>query len=329
MKTVLRLLTSMVLLCLPASSFSSELWLEKELARLATVSGGTMGVAAIHIESGRSAYLNADEPFPMASTYKVPIAAQLLHRVDEGELELTRMIDFAPGDLSPGSGTLSHLFDDPGVSLSMRNLLELMLLISDNSATDICLREAGGGARVTGRMKEIGVEGVRVDRSTLELISDWIGVEDVPARSDLTLDMYGDLVRAVSDAQRDKANDAFKTDPRDTATPRGMGALLGKIWNGEILSKESTALLIDIMTRCETGDARLKGLLPEGTVVVHKTGTIGGTTNDVGIITLPHDRGHVIVAAFVKDSTLPVPARERAIAEAARAAHDYFLFTSN
>ena len=82
----------------------------------------------------------------------------------------------------------------------------------------------------------------------------------------------------------------------------------------------------DISTRCETGEARLKGLLPEDTVVAHKTGTIGGTTNDAGVITLPDGAGHVIVVAFVKNSELPVPDRERAIAEVARAAHDFFLF---
>jgi beta-lactamase class A len=96
-----------------------------------------------------------------------------------------------------------------------------------------------------------------------------------------------------------------------------------------VLSEQSTALLIDIMERCQTGEARLKGMLPEGTVVAHKTGTIGRTTNDVGIITLPNDAGHVIVVAFVKESELDVSERERAIAEAARAAHDYFLFTAH
>ena len=120
---------------------------------------------------GRSAFLNPDETFPMASTYKVPIAVQLLHRVDRGELRLSKMISFEPGNLSPGSGTISRLLDDPGLSISLHNLLELMLLISDNSATDSCLREAGGGASVTRRMKDIGIEGIRVDRSTLHVIS--------------------------------------------------------------------------------------------------------------------------------------------------------------
>ena len=314
--------------CVARPSIAAEPGLERELARLAKVSGGTMGVAAIHIESGRSAFLNPDETFPMASTYKVAIAAQLLHRVDQGELRLSKMIPFDPGSLSPGSGTISRLFDDPGLSISLHNLLELMLLISDNSATDACLREAGGGARVTQRMKDIGVEGLRVDRSTLGIISDWLGIEDVPSREALSLDKYSALVEAVPESERAAARESFPDDPRDTSTPRAMGVLLQKIWNGEILSEKSTELLLDIMKRCETGEARLKGLLPEGTVVAHKTGTIGGTTNDVGIITLPHDAGHVIVAAFVKDSTLSVPEREKAIAEAARAAHDYFLFTS-
>ena len=176
-------------------------------------------------------------------------------------------------------------------------------------------------------MKDIGIQGIRVDRSTLHLISDWIGVEKVPSREALSPDKYRELVEAVPEAAREVARESFKDDPRDSATPRAMGALLRGIWRGEVLSEKSTELLLDIMERCETGEARLKGLLPAGTVVAHKTGTIGATTNDVGIITLPQDAGHVIVAAFVKDSSLPVPERERAIAEVARAAHDYFLFT--
>lgn len=307
---------------------ASEPALERELARLAKASGGVMGVAAIHVESGRAAYLNPDDPFPMASTYKVPIAAELLRRVDDGQLSLSKMIDFRPGDLSPGSGTISRLFDDPGLSVSLHNLLELMLLISDNSATDMCLREAGGGASVTKRMKDLGIEGLRVDRPTLGVISDWIGVDDVPSRAELTLDTYQKLVEDVPDAARKASQESFKRDPRDSSTPRAMGSLLQKIWARDALSESSTALLLDIMERCESGSNRLKGLLPEGTVVAHKTGTIGSTTNDVGIVTLPNDAGHVIVAAFVKDSESPISDRERAIAEVARAAHDYFLFTS-
>ena len=304
----------------------SETALEEEWGRLDQLSGGKLGLAAVHLESGRTAYLHPDEAFPMASTYKVPIAMELLHRVDEGEFGLDHMIELDLSDLSPGSGVLGRLFDDPGVSLSIRNLMELMLLISDNSATDLCLKTAGGGERVTARMAELGVEGVRVARSTADLITDYVGAEGLPPRSERTRATYTEYYGQVSEEDRAMARDGFEADPRDTATPRGMADLLVKIWNGEGLSQASRDLLIDIMERCETGAGRLKGRLPEGTVVAHKTGTIGRTTNDVGIVYLPSDAGHVVVVAFVKDSDDPVPDRERAIAEAARAAHDYFLF---
>jgi beta-lactamase class A len=112
----------------------------------------------------------------------------------------------------------------------------------------------------------------------------------------------------------------------DVATPRGMAQLLEAIWRREALSEASSALLIDIMERCETGSRRLKGGLPPDTIVAHKTGTIGRSTNDVGIVYLPAAAGHVIVVTFVKQSDKPLEERERAIAEVARAAHDYFLF---
>jgi beta-lactamase class A len=81
------------------------------------------------------------------------------------------------------------------------------------------------------------------------------------------------------------------------------------------------------MYRCETGENRLKGLLPPQTAVAHKTGSLGiGVANDVGIIDLPGGAGHVIVAAFVKESKGPVQRQELGIAQVARAVHDYFVF---
>lgn len=309
------------------TSEASESLLEKEFARLAELSGGTMGIAALHLESGRSAYLNPDLTFPMASTYKVPIAVQLLHLVDSGELALDRRIEIEAQHRSPGSGMITTLLDDPGVSISLINLVELMLLISDNTATDLVLGEAGGGEAVTGRMRALGIDGIRVARPTLRLIDDWMGIDEPLQPDQRSREAYDAFYNAVPEEQREAAHLAFEADGRDTATPRDMGRLLGQVWREEALSEESSALLIDIMERCQTGEARLKGLLPEGTVVAHKTGTIGRTTNDVGIITLPGEAGHVIVAAFVKESNLEVPERERAIAEVARATHDYFLFT--
>jgi beta-lactamase class A len=300
--------------------------LEREIARLAPLAGGRVGVAAVHLESGREVFFNRAEPFPMASTYKVPIAVQLLTRVDRGELRLDSLIALTPADLHPGSGTLTELFDDPGVILSLRNLLELMLLISDNSATDVVLRTAGGPAEVTARMRALGLDGIRVDRPTVRLIADWVGVGEIPPAEANARRQFRDVFQQVPDSERAAAARRFNDDPRDTSTPEAMARLLARIWRKEILRPETSDLLLDIMLRSTTGVDRIKGLLPPETPVSHKTGTIGGTTNDAGIVTLPGDTSHVVTVVFVKASDKETPERERAIAHIARTIHDYFLF---
>jgi beta-lactamase class A len=282
-------------------------------------------VGVIHLESGAEVFVNADVPFPMASTFKVPVAARLLAMVDGGALRLDSMITVEESDLHPGSGEISHLLDDPGVSLSVRNLMELMLLISDNSATDILLRTAGGGAAVNARLAELGIVGISVDRPTIELIADAVGVKGLPPEGERTPAAYRALQGRVTGAERAAAREAFYRDTRDTATPRGMSRLLRAVWGREALGEESTALLLDIMFRCETGAARIQGMLPPRTRVAHKTGSLGiGVAVDVGIVELPGDAGHVIIAAFVKESTADVATQERAIAHVARTVYDWF-----
>lgn len=332
MKKLIVSVQSMILLifwCSFISAQETDIGLQKlehEIARVAKVSGGTVGVGVIHLETGRKLYYKGDQLFPMASTYKVPIAVQLLHRVEQGDLDLDSLVTIQPGDLHLGSGTLSRLFDDPGVILSVRNLLELMMLISDNSATDICLRLAGGSDEVNNRLRIINLDSMRVDRSTLWLISDYLGVSELPPYEALTPDTIRTIYQAIEDDQREAAAESFNKDQRDTSTPKDMALLLQKIWQKSVLNEVHSELLIDIMKRCETGENRLKGFLPPETVVAHKTGTIGGCTNDVGVITLPEDAGHVVLAVFVKNSEKSVPEREKAIAHIARGVYDYFLF---
>ena len=103
-----------------------------------------------------------------------------------------------------------------------------------------------------------------------------------------------------------------------------MVDLLGKLLASPLLKPESRDFLRGVMERCETGQARIKGILPAGTTVAHKTGTIGGTINDVGMITLPGNRGHLLIAVYTKSSSLPAAQRERAIAEISRSLFDYF-----
>lgn len=300
--------------------------LEREIVRLAKGAGGTVGVGAIHVESGRRVSLNPGDRFPMASSYKVPIAIQLLQRVDDGDFKLSDMAEITPRDLHPGSGTLTDLFNQPGVLLSFRNLLELMLLISDNSATDVLLRAAGGPEKVTARMRALGIDGIEVSRPTALLIAHFNGLTDIPPEEEWNPAMWSRLFREVKPEVRREAVQRYYSDPRDSSTPLAMAQLLEKLHRGQVLKPETNELLLNIMRRCRTGEGRLKGMLPAGTLVAHKTGTVGGTTNDVGIITLPDGAGHVAIAVFVKASEAELTAREKAIAEIARGVYDFFLF---
>ena len=93
-----------------------------------------------------------------------------------------------------------------------------------------------------------------------------------------------------------------------------MARLLAKIWRKEALSPNGSDQLMDIMFRCETGLARIKGLLPPGTSVAHKTGTLNiGVTDDVGIIELPNGAGHVVLTVFVKEAKADLDAQERTL----------------
>ena len=215
----------------------------------------------------------------MASTYKVPVAVQLLIRVDQGEITLDQMIELKPSDLHPGGGTLATLLNKPGVVLSVRNLLELMLLISDNSATDLLLRLAGGPEAVTARMRALGIRDMEINRPTINLIAD-SGGYPLPPEKEWTLELFKKLDEATTPESRKAAARKFEMDSRDTSTPEAMVMLLERIYRREVLKPESGTLLLDIMKRCRTGAARLKGILPLETVVAHKTGSLGGTTND-------------------------------------------------
>lgn len=314
----------------PIPAFTVPVRLEKELLRLSELSAGKVGICAVHLESGKVITQHGKEGFPMASSYKVAIATQLLSRVDSGLVTLDQLVPITKADFHPGSGMLSDRFNWPNsgnsdLSLSVRSLLELMLLISDNSATDICLRVAGGPSAVNACLKRIGVNGLRVDRPTAWLIADCVGIPmDMsqawsPAR-------YDSLAKFSTASTRQASYVAFENDPRDTSTPEAMTMLLTKLYTQPVLKPASKALLLDIMKRCETGLARLKGALPPDTEVLHKTGTIGLTASDVGIITLPDGAGHIAISVFVKASQKDGPTRERTIAEVTRTIYDYFLF---
>lgn len=313
-------------LTLPLCAADSSAKITKQLQLVARTTDGILGVSAVHIESGRSVSLRGGESFPMASAVKIPFAVQLMSLVDEGHLDLDRIISLSPRDLHPGSGRLTELFFHPGVSLSLANLMELMVVISDNTAADLVLREAGGPAAVTSRMRALGLSGIRVDRSIAMLIADWVGIRNVPPEEEWTRDMWDRMENAVPDAEHMRARRKQWSDPRDTATPDDMTKLLVHIWKKDLLTPVNADVLLGMMERCQTGKLRIKGMLPQGTTVAHKSGTLGGIVDDVGVITLPDNQGHIAISVFTKANTKTEELAEKAVAEVSRTLYDYFLF---
>jgi beta-lactamase class A len=175
--------------------------------------------------------------------------------------------------------------DDTINGQSARSLMRRMLVHSDNRATDILLKDLGGPDALHDWLQQSGVRGLRVDRTIAQLLSD---------KRDLW-------------------------DHRDSSTPVAMVDLLKRIYRAELIRPQSRNYLMDLMAQCQTGKNRMKALLPFGTQVEHKTGTLNGLSDDVGFITMP-DGHRIAVAIFARGGAN----RPRTIAEAARTIYDGF-----
>jgi beta-lactamase class A len=301
-----------------------------EIGRIGKAAKGTVGVAAIHLETGRRVVFHADESFPMASTVKVAVAAKILDMADKGQINLASPITVERSELAP-DGPLGDIHWRPGLSFSASDLLEPMITKSDNTSTDILYRAAGGPPAVHAYLQALGLTEIYPARTISELLRD---VLSIPAPASSTISLADQFRRmpprqaAERRAKAYRANPAYDADPRDQATPTAMLGLLCKIWLEDGISGSARSMLLPMMERSKTGLKRIRGRLPAGTVVADKTGTLAGSVNDVGFITLPDGKGHMAMVVFVKGSDAPPGTRETVIADIARLVYDYFLISS-
>ena len=290
---------------------------------------GEVGVAIKHLETGQEIVVRADEPYPMASTVKLPILVEMYAQERAGKLRFDEMHQLKPSDQHVGSGDISVMFDLPGVTMNLTNLANMMMMVSDNSATDVLLARVGGAVPVNARMCTLGLNGIRVDRTIQELVLDF-GGHDTERLKHMLLPELRPLMRRppADEATRLARHTHNAADLRDQATPRDMTRLLDLLWQGKVVDADASKAMLELMKRCRTGAARIKGLLPSDTVVAHKTGSLGGTVDDLGIIYLPQSAGHVAISVLSKRTLADSSDVERVIAEIARYAYDYFLFTA-
>jgi len=175
--------------------------------------------------------------------------------------------------------------------LTAQSLIDLALTRSDNQATDALLAAVGGPQAVNRWLAKVGIPDFRIDRDIATLVRD-DGI----------------------------VNPAITVERRDAATPLSMVRLLSGLYRGDWLSPQSRTFLLATMERCVTGKRRIPALLPEGTVVAHKTGSLNNTSSDVGIIQMPDGRA-VAVAIYVTGQGTRAN-REARIASITRAIYD-------
>jgi beta-lactamase class A len=254
----------------------------RSLAELEARNGGRLGVAALDTASGRRVSHRADERFPMCSTFKFLLAALVLARVDEGKERLDRRIAYSEKDLESYSPVTKQHVGRPGMSLA--ELCEATVTLSDNTAANLLLATLGGPANLTAFARGLGDELTRLDRIEPAL------------------------------------NQAAPGDPRDTTSPAAMLGDMQRLLVGDALSAGSRERLVAWLVGCKTGDKRLRAGFPAGWRVGDKTGTgANGTANDIAIA-WPKGGARILLTAYYTGSAISDDARNRVIAEAGRLA---------
>lgn len=272
----------------------------------------TVGVAARHLETGREIQHNADDVFFTASTLKVPVLVELYRQVDRGIVDLNRRVELTDGMRVPGSGILKEM--EAGLNPTLHDLAMLMIIISDNTATDI-LYDLVGGDNLNDSMRELGLHGTRIPMTVRQLLFSVVGLD--PENPEHTQERCAE--RLFNEAY---VHDAAGYDPdrSDVSTPGDMCRLLELLYSGEVLSPSSTEGALDILKRQQLRTV-IPYALPVGTTVAHKTGFYLGVRADVGIVYSP--TGPYTVAIMAKNVT----SRDRmtfdlSLAALARAVYD-------
>ena len=242
--------------------------------------GGRLGVAVLDTASGRLTGHRLDERFPMCSTFKWLAAAMVLARVDAGTERLDQRIPYGREVLLEHSPVTARHAGRGGLTLG--ELCEATVTVSDNAAANLILARHGGPASLTRYARSLGDLHTRLDRTEPTL------------------------------------NEATPGDPRDTTTPAAMAGALQAALLGNALSPASRERLRAWMEATRTNLKRLRADLPEGWRLASKTGTgARGSTNDIGVY-WPPQRPPIVVAAYLTECGAPEADRQWAIARVAR-----------
>ncbi len=249
--------------------------LPQAFARIEKESQGRLGIYVLDTGDGAAAGLRAGERFPMCSTFKLVLAARILARVDQRKEQLDRRLPVAKSDIVSHSPAVEKRV---GGDISIRELCEATVTLSDNAAANLLLETFGGPPAMTEYARSIGDATFRLDRMETMM------------------------------------SEAKPGDVRDTTSPQAMAQTLRRLALGDALLPPSRSQLVAWLKANKTGDARIRAGLPKGWIVGDKTGAGGhGTNNDVAIF-WPKDRAPVILSVYLNGSKLPADKRDGIIA---------------
>jgi len=277
---------------------------------------GKLGISVKHLGTREAASLNGDDLFPTASVFKVPVIVELYRRVEAGILSLEDKIMLREGDKVPGSGILKELSE--GLELTVRDLTELMMILSDNTATDL-LTEMVGKENVNATLRGLGLSETRVVADCRDILFDLVGLGGIPDE-EKTVELFNERSRTASEG----GSWSLGVEDNDITTPNEMLRLFEMIVNGEAAGRESCDAILETMGRCQTGQYRIAKYLPRDKIdFAHKTGSLPGIRNDVGVVTVQETGEKYIMSCFTMGAA-DVYAAEEAIASASKEVFDYF-----
>lgn len=253
---------------------------DARFAELERSVGGRLGVAAINTGSARRVSYRAGERFPMCSTFKLPLVAAVLKRVDAGQESLERRIAYdATAVLEYAPVTREHVSEG---GMSVAALCDASITVSDNTAANLLLETIGGPRGLTAFLRTLGDASSRLDRNEPML------------------------------------NAALPGDERDTTTPSAMLGVMQELLLGSVLRSASKERVLGWLIATQTGLKRLRAGLPADYRSGDKTGTGNhGVVNDLAIA-WPPSKPPILIAAYSWGSTASTERLSDLLAQAAR-----------
>lgn len=265
------------------------------IAEMARELGLELGFAARHPASGAAIDIAPAQVFPTASVYKVPIMLEVLRRIERGEHALDQRLTLRSDDKTLTTGILLTLED--GLQPTLRDLMTLMIIISDNTATTMLLNLVGKPA-VESLLADLGCADSTCTLSVHEM---FLHAWDLPRDRPVSVE---ELARTASAKQMDYQSLTFaRTRDNTVSTAADMAHMMALIATGGAVSPWVSAQAFDILRQTQTTD-RVPRYLPFRSVA-NKTGTFRGLRNDSGIITRS-EGDHIAYSVFTFDP-LPLP----------------------